>query len=156
MAEAKDFDEKQFAEMIGGTVAIQVRTNHLLHDHKEGLLLENEDCQLLSSMDGKEIRRELPMMLAVGLGCCLEKISDGSNGSNMRKSLTAMFDDMGLEKEVQDVMFGPILRKFDECAKHELPFEIAEYLDEESIVALSRGMAVMMDAFLSGSTITIE
>ena len=153
MAKAKDFDEKQFAEMIGGTVAIQVRTNHLLHEHKEGLLLENEDCQLLSSMEGKEIRQEVPMMLAVGLGCCLEKITDGGG---MRESLTTMFDDMGMSKGVQDVMFGPILRKFDECAKHELPFEITEYLEGESMVALSSALATMMDAFLSGSTITIE
>jgi hypothetical protein len=156
MAEAKDFDEKQFAEMIGGTVAIQVRTNHLLHDHKEGLLLTNEDCQLLSSMEGREIRREMPMMLAVGLGCCLEKITDGGSGMRLRESMTTMFDDMEMPKKAQDSMFGPIFDRFDECAKHELSFELTEYLEAESIMALSSALAVMMDAFLSGSTITIE
>ena len=44
MAEAKDFNPEELAEMIGGTVAIQVRTNNLLHDHKGELRLTNEDC----------------------------------------------------------------------------------------------------------------
>ena len=152
MVEAKDFNPEELAEIIGGSVAVQVRTNNLLHDHKEGLRLTNEDCQRLASMEGKQIRRELPMMLAVGLGCCLEKMASGS----MRESWTAMLDSLEMPKEDQNRMFGPILAQFDEAAKHELSFEITEYLEPESMMALSSALAVMVDAFFSGSTITIE
>ena len=152
MVEAKDFSPEELAEMIGGTVAIQVRTNNLLHDHKGELRLTNEDCQRLASMEGNEIRRDLPMLLAVGLGCCLEKMAGGS----MRESLTTMLDDLEMPKEDQNRMFGPILAHFDEAAKHELSFEITEYLEPESMMALSSALAVMFDAFFSGSTITIE
>ena len=154
MVEAKDFDPEQLAEMIGGTVAIQVRTNNLLHDHKGELRLTNEDCQRLASMEGKEIRRDLPMLLAVGLGCCLEKMTD--DGGGMRTAYTTMLDDMEVPKEDQNRIFGPILAQFDECAKHELSFEITEYLEPESMASLASALAVMTDAFFSGSTITIE
>jgi len=153
MAEAKDFDEKQFAEMIGGTVAIQVRTNHLLHDHKEKLRLENEDCQRLSSMEGEEIRREIAMMLAMGLGSCLEKITDGGG---MRKAWTTMLDDIDTPQDVRDELFEPLLRVFDQSAEHELSFEITEYMEGEQMAALASGLAVAVDAFLNGSTIIIE
>ena len=152
MAEAKNFNPEELAEMIGGSVAIQVRTNNLLHDHKGELRLTNEDCQRLASMEGNEIRRDLPMLLAVGLGCCLEKMAGGS----MRESLTTILDDLEMPEEDRNRMFGPILAHFDEAAKHELSFEITEYLEPESMVALSSALAVMFDAFFSGSTITIE
>ena len=160
MVEAKDFDAKQFAEMIGGTVAIQVRTNNLLHDHKEGLRITNEDCQRLSSMEGEEIRREMPLMLAMGLGSCLEKISaqDYSKDppGSMRQAWTAMLDDMEIPQDIRDEMFEPLLRIFDICAEHELSFEITEYLDAEQMASIVRGLALAVDAFFSGSTITIE
>lgn len=153
MAEAKDFNPEQLAEMIGGSIAIQVRSNNLLHDHKGKLRLTNEDCKLLTSMDGEEIRREMPMMLAVGLGSCLEKIT---GGGGMRTAFTTMLDDMEVPKEDQNMIFGPILAQFDEAAKHELSFEITEYLEPESMASLASALAVMFDAFFSGSTITIE
>lgn len=153
MAEAKDFNPEKLAEMIGGTVAIQVRTNNLLHDHKGELRLTNEDCQRLASMEGKEIRRELPMMLAVGLGSCLEKMADGGG---MREAWTSMLNDMEVPQEIQDEMFEPMLKLFDVCAEHELSFEITEYLEPESMASLASAVAVMTDAFFSGSTITIE
>ncbi len=154
MAEAKDFDPAKFAEMIGGTVAIQVRTNHLLHDHKEKLRLTNEDCQLLSSMDGAEIRRDLAMMLAMGLGSCIEKISE--DGGGMREAWTHMLDDMDVPQDVRDELFEPLLRVFDISREHELSFEITEYMEGEQFATLASGLAVAVDAFFSGSTITIE
>ena len=153
MAEAKDFNPEQLAEMIGGSIAIQVRSSNLLHDHKGELRLTNEDCKLLTSMDGEEIRREMPMMLAVGLGSCLEKIT---GGGGMRTAFATMLDDMEVPKEDQNTIFGPILAQFDEAAKHELSFEITEYLEPESMASLASALAVMFDAFFSGSTITIE
>ena len=153
MAEAKDFDPEDLAEMIGGSVAIQVRTNHLLHDHKEGLRITNKDCQLLSSMEGEEIRRDLPMMLAAGLGSCLEKIT---NSGGIKKSWVKMLDTMDMPKDAQEEVFGPILTMFDACVEYELSFEIKEYITAESMMALASALGVMVDAFFTGSTITIE
>ena len=107
-------------------------------------------------MEGNEIRRDLPMLLAVGLGCCLEKMAGGGGGGGMRESLTTILDDLEMPEEDRNRMFGPILAHFDEAAKHELSFEITEYLEPESMMALSSALAVMFDAFFSGSTITIE
>ena len=155
MAEAKDFNPKEFAEMIGGTVAIQVRTNNLLHDHKKKLQLENKDCQLLSSMEGKEIKSEVPMKLAVGLGSCLEKISPGFD-SKMVPTWTSMMNDMEMPENIQQELFGPMLAMFNESAKHELSFEITEYLEGESMASLASALAVMVEAMFSGSEIVIE
>ena len=119
---------------------------------KAELRLTNEDCKLLTSMDGEEIRRELPMMLAVGLGSCLEKMADGGG---MRTAFATMLDDMEVPQEIQDEMFEPMLPN-STCAKHELSFEITEYLEPESMASLASAVAVMTDAFFSGSTITIE
>tara|TARA_Y100000992_G_C21230799_1_gene475400 strand:- start:560 stop:1240 length:681 start_codon:yes stop_codon:yes gene_type:complete len=153
MAEAEDFDPKGFAEMIGGTVAIQVRTNNLLHDHKKKLRLENKDCQLLSSMEGKEIKSEVPTKLAVGLSSCLEKIS---GSGEIASAWTSMMNDMGMPENMQQEMFGPMLDMFNESATHELSFEITEYLEGESMASLASALAVMVDATFSGSEIVIE
>tara|TARA_B100000902_G_C27162856_1_gene839681 strand:- start:109 stop:894 length:786 start_codon:yes stop_codon:yes gene_type:complete len=154
MAEGKDFDEKQFAEMIGGTVAIQVRTNNLLHDHKEGMKMTNRQCQQLSSMDGEDIDSEVAMVLAVGLGSCLEKI--GATDQSMRGAWEAMFEDMGMPAKVQENLFEPILQVFDESSKHKLNFEISEYMEGDQMMSLASAVAIMIESFLSGSPITIE
>ena len=63
---------------------------------------------------------------------------------------------MEVPQEIQDEMFEPMLKIFDVCAEHELSFEITEYLEPESMASLASAVAVMTDAFFSGSTITIE
>mgnify|MGYP001231285619 CR=1 FL=1 len=156
VADSKDFNPEEFAEMIAGTINIQVRTNNLLHDHKEMMQFTDKDCQLLSSMDGEEIRREAPMMLAIGLGSCLEKLGlDGQKGS-MREVWTNLLDELEMPEPIRTSMFEPIFQLFDESAKHEVSFEIAEYLEMESLAAFASAIAIMGDAMFSNSTIMIN
>lgn len=156
LADSKDFNPEEFAEMIAGTINIQVRTNNLLHDHKEELRLTDKDCQLVSSMEGEEIRREVPMMLAVGLGSCLEKLGIGSQKGSMREVWTNLLDEMEVPEPIRTAMFEPIFELFDESAKHKITFEVAEYLEAESLASLASAIAIMGDATFSGSTIMID
>ena len=156
VADSKDFNPEEFAEMIAGSINIQVRTNNLLHDHKEELQLTDQDCQLLSSMDGKEIRREVPMILAVGLGSCLERLGIGSQKGSMREVWTNLLDEMEVPEPIRTGVFEPIFQLFDESAKHKISFEVAEYLETESLASLASAISIMGDATFSGSTIMIN
>tara|TARA_B100000029_G_C17580694_1_gene959560 strand:+ start:970 stop:1761 length:792 start_codon:yes stop_codon:yes gene_type:complete len=153
MAEAPDFNPKEFAESISGTVAIQVRTNNLLHDHKKRLKLTNEQCKLLSCMDGENIDREVSLLLAVGLGCCLEIATDGGG---IGQAWQSMMDDMNMPERIQRHLFGPILEAFDVSSKQELSFEIMEYMEPEQLGSLASALALVVDAVFSGSDIVIE
>ena len=153
MAEAQDFNPEKLAETISGAIAIQVRTNNLLHDHKEKLKLTNEECKLLSNMDGEEIGRHVPLMMAVGLGSCLEIVTDGGG---IGKAWTEIMDQMETPERLRKDLFEPILEVYDESSKRELSFEITEYMESEQLASLASALATMVEAIFSGSKIVIE